>query len=803
MGEHIVADLDLNFLPIYRISGQDLPALPGLQALTPPKRTARGRDRDKLVVFLTLSGNVPLTTSEYNRILRQTTDQFYHTSGSITYALKSAAETANFALLERNLSTTGRGQYVIGLLMLAVLREEQLYLVQSGPTHVFHLSQSETRHLHEPQLSGRGLGLSQTANLYYSQLSLKAGDRLFFSVPLPEGWKQVLLTDPRGSTLEATRRRLVNATADDLNAVLVHVSSGKGELAMLRPARRDLQPAAAHPVPPAVKSAPAPSEALPEEAEAWSETDVEAAPAPEPVEEVPAETLSGIAEQVRPLPTPDAAAGYGSDIPEAAGMPPQPHEMPVEFDNLEQETFAEGMLPRRGRGSVSRRPSQRTRRTAQALVDGMQAIKGAGQRFSQGLGSLLPRLIPGMDSQKPVTLTSSVMGFIAVAIPLIVVTIASVFYLQYGRANQFQAYYEKAALAAQQAANLTEPEPMRVAWESTLFWLDKAEAYQESADSRALRVQAQSELDKMDSILRLDFQPAINNGLPKGIEVARMVTQDTDLYILNSARGNVIRAVQAGRGYDLDQEFRCDPGIYQGFTVGALVDLVALPRGNARGATVMTIDAAGNLLYCAPRRDPQVAPLAPPDTNWNRVSGFTYENGFLYVLDAPARAVWVYTGDDINFTERPLFFFGQQIPQVDTAVDLVINNDQLTMLHSDGHLSSCSYSRFEGVPTRCTNPVVLTDNRPGRSSAPVIPGTSFSQIIFSPPPDSSIFLLEPRNLAIYRFSPRSFELQGQLRAFSGKNNPLPAGTASAIAVSQNHVVFLAVNNQVYFAVDVP
>lgn len=33
--------------------------MPGLAALTPPRKPARGRERDRLVVYLALGGNTP------------------------------------------------------------------------------------------------------------------------------------------------------------------------------------------------------------------------------------------------------------------------------------------------------------------------------------------------------------------------------------------------------------------------------------------------------------------------------------------------------------------------------------------------------------------------------------------------------------------------------------------------------------------------------------------------------------------------------------------------------------------------
>ena len=66
--------------------------------------------------------------------------RFYQNPGSLTAAMRATVENLNQQLVERNLRTTGKGQYIIGRLILGVLREAQLILAQCGPTHAFHLS---------------------------------------------------------------------------------------------------------------------------------------------------------------------------------------------------------------------------------------------------------------------------------------------------------------------------------------------------------------------------------------------------------------------------------------------------------------------------------------------------------------------------------------------------------------------------------------------------------------------------------------------------------------------------------------
>jgi len=60
--------IDITLSPIYRIGGQEIHSLPGLIALTPPQTPARGRERDRLIAYLLLTGNSTFSTSEYMQV---------------------------------------------------------------------------------------------------------------------------------------------------------------------------------------------------------------------------------------------------------------------------------------------------------------------------------------------------------------------------------------------------------------------------------------------------------------------------------------------------------------------------------------------------------------------------------------------------------------------------------------------------------------------------------------------------------------------------------------------------------------
>lgn len=775
-------------------------------AVVPPRKAARGRDQDRLIVYLRLEGTAVLSTGEYVQSASRAAVAFYKTPGTVTAALRSAAVSIHEPLRERNLLSPTRGRYVVGLVAMAAIRESILTLLLSGPMQAFLFSAEGSRHITDT-LAGKGLGLSESPPYYFSQITLEPNDRLLLCGRTPSSWESAL-QDASPASLEATRRRLMAVTSEDLNAVLLQATEGDGVLTILRMPADDRVP-----------SSPLEwSGALPMEAERDG-------PVGEGADIQPAASSFGSRQSGAISAGPDATAEAEPDRPQvhlpqpsAYGIPPERHEYDPLVEQFLPTASAPGSLPQAwttGSGEVAKQVSSTHGTLGQRLPDlqsegalraakmaaaCIQAFRQVTERISQGVRVFLPRLLPGAD-QNPWSFSSPAMVFIAVLVPLVVVTVASAVYFRYGRSVQYEQYLVQAQDAQAQALSLTDAAAQREAWQRELFYLDRAEGYNETSETRALRAQAQQSLDGLQGIVRLKFQPVLSNGA--GVQIGRLAAGENDLYLLDAERGAILHVPLSSNGFQLDTAFGCAPGSYGGYSVGPLVDIVALPTVNTINATVLGVDAAGNLLYCAPGQVAQAIPLPPPDTNWGRVKAFTLDGGNLYVLDSQSHAVWVYAGKDGAYVDRPYFFFGGQIPELDDAIDLAVNADDLYILHSDGHISTCSYSRIEAVPTRCVDPASLSNPFPAYRQIDLFSQAHFTQMMFTPAPQSALLLLDSDGQGVFRFEPRSLELGSQLRPLAGRANPLPAGSVDAMTIGPNHVLYLALQDRIYFAADTP
>lgn len=741
--------IDLLILPLVRTGGKELPSVPGLHVASPPRKVARFRKRDRLVLHLHLDGNAPLPPEQVEQLLTHLANSYYQTAGTVTTALRASAESLNQYLLDRNIKNASTGRQAVGHLSQIVLRDKRLSIAQSGLTHAYLLTTGNIEHIHDLQIAGNGLGLSRTTNLRYSQLDLQANDASVISITAPINWSTDSLSQLIGQGPESLRRKLLSSAGSELNAFLLHAQSGSGEFRLLRPAKKP-------------RPAPIPITPIPETSEVVGESEV-----------------------VTPLVTGEASITDEKTVVE----PAQSEEQSGIVVGEESETQVPAAVAVAASAGAQSTPMPTATSKKESSLSGRKAT-GYLLKIYAGLVAFLKGILPDSGI---FTLPPSTMAFTAIAVPLVIVAVAAVVYFQRGREEQYNIHITSALQAAQLAETKTEPNEQRLAWETTLLHLDNAEVYLTTEESEELRQRAQGTVDDLNSIERLDFRPAIVDQLDESAQIIRIVSRDDDLYMLNATDGVVERAILTDEGYTLDTTFQCGPGPSGGYIVGALVDIVPMPFGNDLQAAIVGIDANGNLFYCIPGATPLASPMEPPDINWGTPQGITIDGNDLYVLDPQINAVWIYRGMDVS--QAPRLFFDQQIPPMQDVIDIAVNQNDLYLLHEDGHFTTCVYSALATSPTRCKIPEIFTDPRPGRQSGPFIEDAFFSELQFSPPPEPTIYLLDPSSNAIYRFSVR-LTLDRQFRS----QESLPEGSTSAFTVDRNsRTIFLAIGNQVYYA----
>jgi hypothetical protein len=838
--------LDLNLTPIVREAGQDLASTAGLVVVEPPRWPARGRNEDRLILYFGTLANVSLPPARLEQALAAAGKTFYTTAGSATAALKAAAQAMNEALLERNKRPENAARPALGALAQVVLRQDQLYVARSGPVSGWHISAEGAAPLNEGALgTGQPLGLVKAVPILYFQTALQSNDTLALALKAPESWTEQMLAGVHGQGPEGMRRRLAGREALDLHALLIQARPGQGKIYLPHPATGSAPSGAAiltqagfaqpggRDSTPAAVIAQAPSSSLPrtlptlEELEADSVARATAVTAslaaaeaaaraaltplpapvqtpsvtePEPQPDAPVE-VQGLPELPSAGADDNSAGASAGAAPVAATSEPLITAQPEPAGTLIRPGLARPVPPPTPAplSPPASQPAAAAPAPAPVLAAAPASVPAAPRKgflagvsaVLGGLGRALGRILP---PDPFASIPDATMILISVAVPVIIVSAASVVYMQRGLLAQSQAAMTQAQTAAQTARSQKDPATRRAAWEKTLQILDQAKADGVIPAAASLRLEAQKEIDELNFIRRPAYQPAILGGLQPTARVTRILVIENDLYLLDAEAGMILRGLQSIKGYDIDTAFKCGPTAKDVSGLGKLVDMVPIPLGGKY--TVQGVDANGTTLNCGVSGQPPVVERAAPPQGmkYSDLPAAAADGGSLYLLDPGNKGVWFYGPNQLK--EQPALFFGKSGPSLDGVKDLGVNGEELYLLRSDGKMTICFYSGLNAAPTRCADPVAYMDDRPGREKQPLTPPNPFTRLLVSAPPDPSIYLMDPRSQTVYRFSLRSLTFQ---RAYLPALR-LPDRDATAFYVSPtDRTIFLALGDEVYKA----
>jgi hypothetical protein len=169
---------------LYIVDGveQESSSVPGLLAMPSPPKAVHGRQHEVLFVHLALSGPVSETAGPMGEQLLRISRLYFSTVGSVTAALRKVIQDTNSWLLSHNLQTSGPARE--GAITCAVLRENELYVVQAGESLAL-IGRNfgvERMPAHRPE-HNTPLGQSAGIDFRYYHQRLQPGDMLLLADP--------------------------------------------------------------------------------------------------------------------------------------------------------------------------------------------------------------------------------------------------------------------------------------------------------------------------------------------------------------------------------------------------------------------------------------------------------------------------------------------------------------------------------------------------------------------------------------------------------------------------------------------
>ncbi|MBA4385206.1 MAG: hypothetical protein C0410_10765 [Anaerolinea sp.] len=792
---------DINLFAINLEQGVEQNSLPGLVAISPPRKTARGRENDTVIAMVQISGSSGIAADSLNAWLSKKLEGYYQTAGTVTFAMKTLVEALNSDLLERNLKRVKEGARMSAALNIVVLRRESLYLLNIGPAKAWFAGKTEALEFSDSDNQGRGLGVDQNLVCRFSTCELVENDTLVISCQPPEFWKEETFAGCNALTNEAVSRRLFNQTGPDLKAVFMRLIPGKGLVKQEPlPGRSSAQSVAE-------------SKAAPEvEPESWAPPVAVAASiaeAPIPASSIPVASFPAV-EWSRPSnstieSTPVSRPSSQMEVPVE-----EQFESPNEFERTEEIQPNQPVMNltlRRRIGTRLQNPESQEEKTIGPSTAQVTAGKvtrtmvSSANKMGSSFSSFMQKILPVM-ADEPLKMSRSALIGIAILVPMVIVILAGLVYKSSGESKLFNQNLILAQQYAIQAETQVNDPPLYLAsLQQSMYWLDKAESFGQNDTSASLRVKVQGELDILQGVQRLEMAEVIPGGLQAGSVVTQMVATPTDLYLLDGTSGTIKRYSLGSSGYQLDEAFDCGPNEKNPLnTLGKLVDMVPVDVNNSFKATIMAVDASGNTEFCIPGTAGVASGLTPPDQGWKNLKSIALFNNYLYVLDIGGNAVYRYEGTGIQFESKPTLFFDNQIPVLTEAVDIEVNGDELYILRSNGQMVECTYSHMKDYKlTECQDPAPYGDMRTGQSANSItFPEAKFIQMRMTDAPDSSIYLLDGTAKALYHFSlQRNLQKILHPRFIDGANLDRVAPTA--IVVSSARIIFMAFGSQIYYA----
>ena len=764
---------DLHLYTLNLRSGQESPDLPGFLALSADKRASRIRKGDLFVLMLSMGSDASLPPALLYEILYKAGETYFHSDGSITFGIRSTVEYLNKFLVNHNLKSTTPGTQVVGILNLAVVHGQTVYMAHAGPTHTFFISPSDFQDCFDSSSPDRGLGISQSISIRFFQKTAAPDSLVLFSPDPPPAWNENSLANSGSLGLDALHRRLVNQAGSELRAATFRLAQGSGQLLWRKLISSALSPGIPPGPVPTIKETPpeAPgNETEVQKVEPEAAPDVtlhESIPAAEPVEDEK-KNLSDF--HTRP----------GTVIPRH-GVPP--HYIPP-------KTKSEGNLRNK-------------------LASWWLAGKSFKRKVNTGAQKVTSRVAPGLKIKTPVLSTSSML-FIAIAIPLVVVTIGATVYIQRGRSVRHQYYVEQAQELVAYAQNEPDKAMQLIYWQQALGFILQAEDNGSATDSQNLRTTIQTNLDALQGILRVILEPALFESLPSTVKITKIVSSYDGVYALDASAGRILHFTRKDQyTFQVDYDFTCGP-VGGSLAIGPLIDEIVLPINDITlepdkpsGASVMGIDASGNLLYCAPGKNPVSKSLPAPTVGWGKIQAIAIneENSTLFVMDVKTARIWIYESGDVLFTQAPTSFFDTKQPKdLSHMVSLAVNGSDLYLLNADNSMTRCVYSALKELKqTECPqDPAQYQDLRGSENAQPLnMEGIQFTGMQLIRLPDSALYLLNVKEPALYKFG-FQLNLFKTIQFSPSTDHPTPNRAITGFGLTSDQLVFLAYGDQLYF-----
>lgn len=637
-----------------------------------------GRGKGQLCVLVELSGGQFGRDQLARDLVTAIAEEYTSSRGTVTYGLRQAVLLANTILVRENAKVTS--EHRLGGIACVVLRDGELFIAQAGWPMIYLVQQGKVRAFPDALLEGEDasmLGQHQTIQVRLFHAAIQPRDMILVTDgPMA---RQLGITRIGQIVVDSVERSMRNieilAPPEDCTAMVIRIG---GE-----------------PSPSASRAAD------------WAFMEEEAAPAPsspesrpqferQSVQEIEAEP----ADKTGPIPAADEYARHLVSIEETPKT--EPPEFGAEDEFEEPEPY------------VQRAPVQRTRSRRGAGGNWWQervlpVLDKIGQRARAFGERILPDRQPDVEAQRAHQRRSAARSrrrrgqtgpqirswvIAAIAIPIIVLLFVFGYswYRDWSHKAQFAAKLE--TLQSKRDIALSQGESPMIArdyWQEVLALAGDADAMQPgNVEVTQIRVQAETELDRIDGVSRLGQPFKLYEYTQSALSSGRVIVAGLDVYVLDRGSGIVYHHAlndmrNALRNPAAEQVLLKLGQPVQEYNVGQLIDIAWMKDGGERQAGALFIlDANGLLLQYDPTWEQFDAQVVGGVGGWRRPTAISTFDSNLYVLDSMANQVFKYL--NLQYGAEPTRWLTQEGVDLAKAVDIGIDGN-IYLLHQDGRLT--------------------------------------------------------------------------------------------------------------------
>jgi DNA-binding beta-propeller fold protein YncE len=302
----------------------------------------------------------------------------------------------------------------------------------------------------------------------------------------------------------------------------------------------------------------------------------------------------------------------------------------------------------------------------------------------------------------------------------------------------------------------------------------------------SLQDEIQSDLDKINAVVRISELTTLMTFTTPGSDPGRIVVAGIDVYVLDKGTQRLYKFLLAPNGNAL-QELLVDPVLLRrGDTVGSIVvgdllDIFWVPAGGVRRTdNLMCLESGGSVLEYAPERTPGLRSLPLADSKaWLKVRAAAGYGGNVYLLDTQRNAIIKYVPTTSGYNNPPLGYLDQTVrADLTNTVDMAIDGD-VYILVLDGQVWRFHLSKPLTFPR-----TDLDKPMPNPAS------------IFTSEAAQSVYVVDAANKRIVQFSKDGvFQRQFRYAGFDGAFDSL-----KAVFVDEEHsVMYITSGDKLYLA----